>query len=195
MKKIITISREFGAGGGEISRQVSSRLGYELYDKALIIRAAEESNIDVGRVNHWDESVPTNFGFAQSLFNFYNRPMDEKLFAAQTKVIHDLGEHGRCVILGRNANWILKEFDSCLHVFIGAKDQWRIERIHQNQPDQTYARIEEEMHSIDRRRTKYCAHYTDYEFGEAKAYDLCLSTSTLGIDRCVDIICELAQED
>ena len=76
MKKIITISREFGAGGGEIGRAVASRLGYEYYDKAIILRAAHEANIDVESVYRWDESVPMNFGFAQSLFDFYNKPLN-----------------------------------------------------------------------------------------------------------------------
>ena len=71
MKKIITISREFGAGGGEIGRKVAERLGYHYYDKELILRSADTSKVDVESMRRWDEKVPANFGFAQSLFNFY----------------------------------------------------------------------------------------------------------------------------
>ena len=92
MKKIITISREFGAGGGEIGKEVARRLGYEYYDKAIILRAAKEANIDVESGFRWDESVPVNFGFAQSLFDFYNKPLNEKLFEAQKQVIRKIGE-------------------------------------------------------------------------------------------------------
>lgn len=100
MKKIITISREFGAYGGTIGLAVAERLGYEFYNKEIILRAAQHSNIDVESLQKWDEKVPMNFGFAQSLFDFYNKPLNEKLFSAQKKVIRDIGEKGRCVIVG-----------------------------------------------------------------------------------------------
>mgnify|MGYP003084780828 FL=1 len=100
MRKIITISREFGAGGGAIGKAVASELGYEYYDKAIILRAAKEANIDVASGYRWDESVPINFGFAQSLFDFYNKPFNEKLFEAQKEVIRKIGEKGNCVIVG-----------------------------------------------------------------------------------------------
>ena len=79
MKRIITISREFGAGGGSIGSAVAKKLGFEYYDKEIILKAAGKSNMDIDRVMKWDEKVPSNFGFAQSLFDFYNRPQGEKL--------------------------------------------------------------------------------------------------------------------
>ena len=72
MKRIITISREFGASGGTIGHAVASRLGYEYYDKEIILRSAQESNLDIASIEKWDEKIPMNFGFAQSLFDFYN---------------------------------------------------------------------------------------------------------------------------
>ena len=109
MKKIITISREFGAGGGEIGRRLADSLGYDYYDKELILMAAAQADIDVSSLIEWDEKVPVNFGFTQSLFNFYNKPLSEKIFQAQKQVIRKIGEKGHCVIVGRNANAILKE--------------------------------------------------------------------------------------
>ena len=184
MKKIITISREFGAGGGEIGRKVAERLGYHYYDKELILRSADTSKVDVESMRRWDEKVPANFGFAQSLFNFYNKPLNETLFEAQTKVIREIGEKGNCVIVGRNANTILKEFDGGLHIFVHASPYWRMMRMKDKMPDATEAKISDEIRSID----------TNTEFGVADYYDLCLSTSTLGIDTCVDLICDLAQK-
>ena len=87
MKRIITISREYGAGGGEIGKRLADELGYEYYDKSMILGVAREANVDVDHADKWDEVVPRNFGFAQSLFDFYNRPLSEKLFQAQSKVI------------------------------------------------------------------------------------------------------------
>jgi len=194
MKRIITISREFGAGGGEIGRRVAEELGYFYYDKSIILQAAKESNVDIERLIRYDEKVPFNFGFAQSLFDFYNRPLNEKLFEIQKKVIMRIGEKGSCVIVGRNANTILKEFDQGLHVFIHAAPKWRLKRMQQEFPDIKKESFKDQMKSIDRERRKYCAHYTNTEFGVADYYDLCLNTSRLGIDACVDTIVKLAQE-
>lgn len=194
MKKIITISREFGANGGTIGVKVAERLGYEYYDKEIILQAARDSNLDVESLQRWDEKVPLDFGFAQSLFDFYNKPLNEKLFMAQKKVIRRIGEKGRCVIVGRNANSILKEFDHTLHVFIHAQSYARIQHLKEKMPDATESQIIERMKSVDRIRKKYCAYYTDTIFGMAEYYDLCLNSSQLGIDTCVDVICQLAEK-
>lgn len=193
MKRIITISREFGAGGGEIGRKVAEALNYEYFDKEIIFRAAREYNVDVENLLKWDEKVPMDFGFAQSLFDFYNKPLSEKLFEVQQQVIKEIGEKGHCVIVGRNANTILKEFDYGLHVFICADSHWRKERMKKKMPDTTESKIEEQIRIIDRTRKKFCSYYTKTEFGMADYYDICLNTSTLGIDACVDIICNLAK--
>lgn len=192
MKKIITISREFGAGGGEIGRKVADKLHYEYYDKAIILRAAKESNVDVESMFKWDEKVPASFGFAQSLFDFYNKPLNEKLFEVQRQVIREIGEKGNCVIVGRNANTVLKEFDNCLHVFVHAQPYWRLERMKEKMPDTAEAKISDEIRAIDKARKKYCAYYTNTEFGVSNYYDISLNTSTLTIDTCVDLITHIA---
>jgi len=194
MKKIITISREFGAGGGEIGRKVAKALKYEYYDKELILKAARESNVDVDSLLKWDEKVPINFGFAQSLFDFYNKPLSEKLFDAQYQVIKTVGEKGNCVIVGRNANTILKEYDYALHVFVYADPYWRQKRMMAKMPDATEAKISEQIRAIDKMRRKYCAYYTNTEFGIADYYDISFNTSKLGIDACAEIICSLAKQ-
>jgi len=194
VKKIITISREFGAGGGEIGRMVAKALKYEFYDKEIILKAARESNVDVKSMLKWDEKVPMNFGFAQSLFDFYNKPLSEKLFNVQQQVIKEIGEKGNCVIVGRNANTILKEFDRGLHVFVYADPNWRLERMMKKMPDATESKLSEEIRAIDKTRKKYCSYYTNTEFGVADYYDICLNTSALGIDTCVNIISNLAQQ-
>lgn len=194
MKKIITISREFGAGGGSIGQAVAKEFGYEYYDKAIILQAAKEFGMDVERVVKWDEKVPFMFGFGQSLFEFYNKPLDEKLFAAQKQVIRRLGEKGGCVIVGRNANSILREFDNSLHVFIGADPYWRMKRMKKEKmKDFSEQKISEHLHAVDKMRRKYCSHYTDTEFGVAEYYDLCLRSSSIGEEACIRIICDLAK--
>ena len=195
MKKIITISREFGAGGGQIGKAVAERLGYYYLDKDMIIRSAmESSNLTANEFRIYDEKVPFDFGFGQSLFDFYNKPLNERLFAAQREAILKAGEKGNCVIVGRNANVVLKEFDHSLHVFVAASQYFRLQNLKSKMPDYSESKILDEMKSVDKTRRKYCTYYTNTEFGHADYYDLTLKSSTLGIDTCVDIICGIAEK-
>ena len=193
MKNIITRSRQFGSGGGTIGKMTAQRLGYYYCDKDMILRAALESgNLTPQEVQYYDEKVPKEFGFGQSLFDFYNKPLDERLFRAQTEAIKKVAEKGNCVIVGRNANIVLKEFDRTLHVFISASEHFRIERMKNEMPGVSEDKVIERIHAVDKTRKKYCKHYTDTEFGNAMYYDLSLKSSTLGIDNCVDLICQAA---
>ena len=195
MKNVITISREYGAGGSTIGHMVADRLGIDYLDKALILGTASEAQVSVNSVLKLDEVVPTNFGFAQSLFDFYNKPLNEKLFAAQSEVIKRFGEKGNCVIVGRNANSILKEFDNTLHIFICANMKSRIARMLKKEMyvGTSEAKMKDIIEAVDKRRRKYCDYYTNTVFGDARFYDVCLDSSRLGEEACVDIICELAQ--
>lgn len=194
MKKIITISREFGAGGSQIGRAVADRLGYYYMDKDMIINSAVESEgLTPEDFRKWDEKVPMDFGFGQSLFDFYNRPLNEKLFEAQTKAIRKIADKGNCVIVGRNANVVLKEYEKCLHVFVSASPYWKLKNLKEKMPNMSEEKILAEMKSVDKARAKYCSYYTNTEFGKAEYYDLCLKSSSLGIDACVDMICDLSK--
>lgn len=188
MKTIITISREFGAAGGEIGRRLAEELNLQYYDKEIILMAARNSNLDVDRLIEWDEKVPMNFGFAQSLLDFYNRPLSEKIFQAQTKVIRQIGEKGNCVIVGRNADSILREFDGCLTLFFHADLDWRVRRMSTKMPGESLAKIEEKAKLVDQARKKYYSYHVHHDFGMADNYDISLCTSRLGIDTCVKLI-------
>ena len=194
MKNIITISRQFGAGGGQIGKKVAERLGFYYMDKDVILRSAIESEgLTPDEIRRYDEKVPFDFGFGQSLFDFYNRPLDERLFEAQRKAISRQAEKGNCVIVGRNANYVLKEFDHSLHVFVSASTRFKLNNLKTKMPEYSDDRILDEMKSVDKKRRKYCLYYTNTEFGDAEYYDLCLKSSSIGIDKCVDIICSLCQ--
>lgn len=133
-----------------------------------------------------------NFGFLRRACSIYNKPLSEKLFEAQKRSSENRRK-GNCVIVGRNANTILKEFDYGLHVFVHADPCWRAERMKSKMPDANETKINEEIRAIDRTRKKYCSYYTNTEFGVADYYDICLSTSSLGIDACVEILEKLAK--
>ena len=121
MKKIITISREFGAGGRSIGREVAGKLGIAFYDRDIILKTAQETtDLTPDEIRRFEEKTHINVGFTQSLFDYYSRPIDEKIWDAQIKAIRNLAEKESCVIVGRNADYILREFDHLLRVFVYA---------------------------------------------------------------------------
>ena len=136
MKQIITIGREFGAGGGELGRRLARELGIAYYDRDIILRTAKASaHLTPEQVRRWDERVPHEFGFTQSLFNFYERPLSEELWDAQVRAIREIADKESCVIVGRNADYILREFDHCLRVFVHADRNWRLLHMRKLLPD------------------------------------------------------------
>lgn len=194
MKNIITISRQFGAGGSTIGQAVADKLGFYYCDKDMILNAAIESGtLSPEEVRYYDERVPRQFGFGQSLFDFYNKPLDERLFNAQKEAIKKVAEKGNCVIVGRNANIVLKEFDKTLHVFISGAERTRLKRMCEKMPGTPEEKVLEHLRSVDKTRNKYCKYYTNTEFGNAQFYDLCLKSSSLGFDKCIDFICDAAK--
>ena len=194
MKNIITISRQFGAGGSTIGQAVADKLGFYYCDKDMILNAAIESGtLSPEEVRYYDERVPRQFGFGQSLFDFYNKPLDERLFNAQKEAIKKVAEKGNCVIVGRNANIVLKEFDKTLHVFISGAERTRLKRMCEKMPGTPEEKVLEHLRSVDKTRNKYCKYYTNTEFGNAQFYDLCLKSSSLAFDKCIDLICDAAK--
>lgn len=195
MKNIITISRQFGAGGGTIGKAVAEKLGYYYCDKDMILKAAVEAgNLTPDEISSFDEKVPWEFGLGQSLFNYSTKTLDEKIYEAQKEAIRKVAEKGNCVIVGRNANIILKEFERTLHVFVSGTEYFRVKRMAERM-NSSEDKVRTVLHNIDKARKKYCKHYTGTEFGSAEYYDLCLKSSTLGLDSCVDIICETAKNN
>lgn len=193
MKKIITINRKFGAAGGKIGRKVADRLGFDYVDHVLVEHAAVKANMTLAQSSDLDEKVPHEYGFAQSLFGVYRTTMEDRFMEAQKKVIEQFGNKGRCVIVGRNADAILREYDNTLHVFIYGDESWRLDYVRNLYPDLPNSELKNLLHDVDRGRIKYCSYYTQREFGLAENYDLCLCSSSLGIEKCVDIICDIAR--
>ena len=193
MRKIITIGRQFGAGGGEIGRRVADALGIPFYNKDLILRTAKASvGLSPAQVRQWDERVPTDFGLTQSLFDFYNRPLSDKLWEAQVKAIREIADRESCVIVGRNADYILREFDHCLRVFIHADFEWRVERMSGLTHDVSPEKLRANIRAADKARKAYCTRYTGHHYADATSFDLTLCTSRLGIDAALALILQAA---
>ena len=189
MRKIITIGREFGAGGGEIGKRLSKELGIPFYDKDIILKTAMANR----RLNPEQVRRPSSFGLAQSLVYFYTRPLDEELWRAQKDAIRELANKESCVIVGRNGDYILREFDHCLNVFVHAGFQWRVRRMSGMMPDTPMEQVVLDVKAADKARKKYCAYYTGKTYGDARNFDLTVNTEKLGIEQAVRLILTAAE--
>jgi len=188
MKQIITISREFGAGGRSIGKQVANKLGYAFYDRDLILKTAEETtDLTPDEVRKWEDKIHINVGFTQSLFDYYSRPIDEKIWDAQRKAIRHLAEKESCVIVGRNADYILREFDNVLRVFVYADKEWRINHL-SSLMEGSYSEIEKNMLQADKARRNYCSKLTGRVYEDAHNYDLCINTGKMGFEKASELI-------
>ena len=194
MKKIITIGREFGAGGRTLGRAVADRLGIAFYDRDLILKTAEESpELTPEEVRLWDERISHDGGFTQSLFDFYSRPLSDKIWEAQRYAIRRIADRESCVLVGRNADYILREFEHVLRVFIYADRDWRICHMESLMPDVSRLEIEADTRSVDRARRSYCMKYTGQTYGYAGNYDLTVNTGSLGFDKAAELVCSAAE--
>ena len=191
--RIITTSREFGSGGRTIGRMAATKLGIPCYDQELIDRIAEESGLFREYVEENSENVRGGwFGFADSR-DFYGRSVRDNLFIVQTRVIRELADKESCVIVGRCSDYILREYDNVLTVFIHASMEKRAERI----VTQYGERAEDPMQRLrdkDRKRKAYYQLYTDRRWGAMENYQLALDSGALGLERCADIIALLGQQ-
>ena len=195
-KMIITISREFGSGGRTIGKEVANRLGIPFYDKELVEKIALESGFAPTFVEEHGEHAPgkskLSYAFAhQGAAGVMNgMSTADFLWSIQCSVIMQLAEQGPSVIVGRNADYILKDRSDCLNVYIHANDDFRADRIvrlYGESEKSPQARLAEK----DKRRRVNYAHYTGREWGAAQNYDLCLDSSRLGIEACVNLILQL----
>ena len=190
-KRIITISREFGSGGRFIGEEVAKKLGIAYYDKNIINDIAEKSGLSPEYVQKNAELSPKKglFAYAFAGRDITGKSVEDMVYEAQRKVILELAEKEPCVIIGRNADYILKDRDAVLNVFIHGGTPEKIQRITRlyNVEEQKAVKM---MVDIDKRRMVNYNFYTNQKWGKADNYTLCLNSSQLGYDRCEKIIME-----
>ena len=190
-KRIITISREFGSGGRYIGEEVARKLGIAYYDKNIISQIAEKSGLSPEYIQENAELSPKKGLFAYALAgrDITGKSVEDMVYEAQRKVILDLAKKEPCVIIGRNADYILKDRDDVLNVFIHGDMPEKIQRITDlyNVEKQKAVKM---MEDTDKRRKTNYNFYTDQNWGKASNYTLCLNSSQLGYDRCEMIIME-----
>ena len=188
-KRIITISREFGSGGRFIGEEVAKKLGIAYYDKNIINQIAEESGLSPDYIQESAELSPKKGILAYALAgrDITGKSVEDMVYEAQRKVILELAEKESCVIIGRNADFILKDRDDVLNVFIHGNMQEKTKRICHlyNVSEQDAVKM---MTDTDKRRMTNYNFYTDQKWGKASNYTLSLNSSQLGYDKCEEII-------
>ena len=190
--RIITISREFGSGGRTIGREVAKKLNIPCYDQELIDRIAEKSGYDKAYIQERGEYTASGswLGNALAMRDFYGQSDQDKLWAVQRAVIIELAEKGPCVIVGRCADYILKDRADTLTVFVHADIESRARRIVELYGESEVA-PEKRLNDKDKRRKAYYNLYTDTKWGDARHYDIALDSGRLGIEKCVEIVAAL----
>ena len=198
-KKIITISREFGSGGRTVGRMVAEKLGIPFYDKELVDQIALESGFAPKYIEEHGEHAPS-----KSLFSYAFAPQGvpgvmnglstaDFLWSIQCNVILQLADKGPCVIVGRNADYILKDRQDALHAYIFADIAFRADRIvrlYGESEKSPEARLQEK----DKCRRLNYQHYTGRTWGASQNYDICLDTGVIGVERCADILVNLVKD-
>ena len=200
MKTIITIGRQYGSGGRAIGRRVAEELGIPCYDKELILLAAQKSGMSAEVFAHVDETATSSFLYAISAgahpgAGFAPQgqlPLNDKLFISQTEVIREAAKEGACVFIGRCADFVLKDEENILNVFVRADMDFRIGRIMEAEScnAKTAADI---ITKSDKKRAKYYNFYTQKRWGAIDSYDLVLNNAKLGADEIVRQICAAAR--
>ncbi len=200
MYKIITMEREFASGGNEIGRRVAKKLGIELYDRNILVEAAKRLDIPPIYIGDLEETAPGSIIFnlsktaiGGSKKDSTNLPMSEKLFLEEKKIIEENVEKHDCVIVGRCASFILFDRADCLKVFAYADKDYRINRAIQTE-NIAPAEAEDFLRKSDKRRSNFYNTHTGWKWGDMSKFDLCLNTSSLGLDACVDILAGMMQK-
>ena len=193
-KRIITISREVGSGGRFIGEEVAKKLGIAYYDKNIIGQIAEKSGLSPEYIQENAELSPKKglFAYAFSGRDITGKSVEDMVYEVQRNIILELAEKEPCVIIGRNADYILKDRDDVLNVFIHGDMPEKIKRITGLYNVKEKEAVKMMADTDKRRRTNY-NFYTDQNWGKASNYTLCLNSSQLGYDRCEMIIMECAK--
>lgn len=195
---VITIARQYGSGGKTVGRMLAKDLGFNCYGYELIRMASEDSGINEKLFGQVDESVRrTLLQKLANVRNIYDGGLltpesddfvsDDNLFNYQAKIIKELAEQENCVIIGRCADFVLKDYDNCLSIFVHGSKEFCLARAMERN-SMTLREMEKFIEKTDKYRGDYYKYHTGHNWYDARNYDLCLDSSKLGFDGCVAAI-------
>ena len=199
---IINIGRQFGAGGLGVAHELGRKLGIPVYDKELIKDAAAKGSLNEEVLRTTDESAANSLLYTLAMgsntlgaaMHFgYKMPLNDKLFILQSEVIKEYAAEGSCVVIGRCADYVLRDEPNILRLFIYGDLDHREARIHERHPELKSSQIIDVIGKTDKRRSSYYNFYTGNKWGAHDNYDLAINSSTFGVEKTAEMIANLAR--
>lgn len=198
MSLVITIGRQFGSGGRDVGERIAEYFNIPFYDKELVEMAAQKSNISKEALKEVDEHATNSFLYSLASGNYslrginapiyYEMPINDKLFIAQSEVIKEVAKQGSCVIVGRCADYVLDEENvDLLNVFIYGSVDYRAKRVMEAQ-GLAYPKACDKVIKTDKQRRTYYDYYTSKDWGVMSNYDICVNTEAFGIDGAANLL-------
>ena len=196
-KILITIARQFGSGGREIGERIAKLLGIPLIDKELIKDAAAKGEISEEIIKNSDESAANSLLYTLAMgsnvlgttIHFgYKMPINDRLFILQSEAIKNYAAKGSCVIIGRCADYVLRDEPSLFRIFIYGDLDHRRERVKERHPELKSSQVIDVINKTDKRRASYYNFYTGNKWGKYDNYDMAINSSTFGIDETAELI-------
>jgi cytidylate kinase len=195
---VISIGRELGSGGKEIAEKLAERLGFKFYDRKLLEAAANDSGLDTTVFENADERETSSFignlfsihGSLANVLSGDNCMDNDRIFAIQSETIRDIADKENCVIVGRCAEYVLRDHPAMLSIFLTADHTDRVQRIMRGENLEHDAAVEF-IEKNDKKRRSYHDYYATTLWGDAASYDVCINTSRLGVEGTVEFIKQL----
>ena len=199
-KLVITIARQYGSGGRDVGHKVAELMGAKCYDQDLIVMAAKRSGISEEALARADEQASSSllYTLAMGASMIYTNttpmavPINDALFIAQSEIIRELSESENCVIVGRCADYILKDHERLVKVFVQGDINDRIKRI-MSRAGISESEAKDRIAKKDKKRANYYNYYTGGKWGKPDNYNLIVSTSKIGVDGAAKLICDYAR--
>ena len=196
-KYVITVGRQMGSGGRQLGRLLANRLGIAYYDKELLLQAARAAGLSPEFFERNDERRP-HFISGLFSFNMGMNPMaiydgatsisDDALYKAQCDFIRHIAENGPCVIVGRSADYVLRDMPNVVNLFVHATKEDCIKRVMARDASKTHDQARSFVEKTNKLRANFYNFYTDKRWGDSTSYDLTLSSSTLPLEKIVDVV-------
>lgn len=196
---IITIGRSFGSGGRVLGKKLAETFGIDYYDKRLLSEAAKQAGMDTSFFERADEKFPTflsggmhfNMGFSPMPWYSESSISDDAIYRAQSDVIKAIADRGPCVIVGRSADYVLRDHPSaCVNIFVSAPMEDCVKRIMERGDCLTEQAARQAAEKTNKLRANYYNFYTEKRWGDAQSYDLCLNSSLLSMEAAVELIAQ-----
>lgn len=196
LNSVITISRQYGSGGRFVAKKLAEKLGIPFYDNELITMAAKESGYAENMFEKAEQMSSHSLLYSLSMFGtaagVYGLPLSDKVFLIQSDIIKKCADKGPCVVVGRCADFVLKEYPNVINFFLYSDIESRIKRV-ETYYNSDAKNIEEDIIKRDKKRAAYYNYYTTQRWGAIENYHLAINTDAVGIDNCVDILARFAE--